>query len=116
MIFGLFKMIPSNYLFTNYIVIHRQNCFIQSELFSVARQARFPKLGSKLCWLKWQSKILPHSQEETSASEGNLNSYVSHLILFTYICLTATESLIHMKSLASGNHLLPSLESSTLQG
>ena len=39
-----------------YIVIHRQICFVLSELFSVAR---FPKLGSKLGWLKRQSKILP---------------------------------------------------------
>ncbi len=60
-----------------YIVIHRQICFVLSELFSVVRQARFPKLGLKPGWLKWQSKILPLSHEETSASEGNLNGYVS---------------------------------------
>ena len=30
-----------------YIGIHRQICFVLSELFSVARLARFPKLGSK---------------------------------------------------------------------
>ena len=30
----------------------------------------------------------------------NLNAYVSHLFLFTYIHLTATESSIHLKSLA----------------
>ena len=74
-----------------YIVIHRQICFVLSELFSLARYARFPKLGSKPGWL---------SQEKTSASEGNLNAYVSQLFLFTYISLTATESSIHMKSLA----------------
>ena len=39
--------------------------FVLSELFNVARQARFPNLGSKR-----QSKILPLSSEETSASEG----------------------------------------------
>ena len=83
-----------------YIVIHRHTCFVLSELFSVARQARFSKLGSKPGWLKRQSKILPFSHEETSASEGNLNAYVSNLFLFTYIRLTATESSIHMKSLA----------------
>ena len=80
-----------------YIVILRQICFILSELI---RQARFPKLGSKPGWLKRQSKILPLRLEETSASEGNLNAYVSQLFLFTYIRLTATEILIHMKSLA----------------
>ena len=31
-----------------YIVSHRQICFVLFELFSVARQARFPNLGSKL--------------------------------------------------------------------
>ena len=83
-----------------YIVIHRQICFVLSELFSVARQAKFLKLGSKPGWLKHQSKILPLSHEDTSPSEGNLNAYVSQLLLFTYIRLTATESSIHMKSLA----------------
>ena len=83
-----------------YIVIHRQICFVLSELFCVASQARFPKLGSKPGRHKRQSKILPLSYEETSASEGNLNAYESQLLLFTYIRLTATESSIHMKSLA----------------
>ena len=83
-----------------YIVIHGQTCFIQSELFSVARQARFPKLGSKPGGLKRQSTILPLSHEETNASEGNLNAYASNVFLFTYIRLTATESSIHLKSLA----------------
>ena len=52
---------PSVYIYI-YIVIRRQICFVQSELFSVARQARFPKLGSKPGWLKRQSKILPRAQ------------------------------------------------------
>ena len=83
-----------------YIYIY---CYPQtdlSELFRVTRQARFPKLGSKPGQLKRHSKILPLSHEETSESLGNLNAYVSHLFLFTYICLTATENSIHMKSLA----------------
>ena len=63
-------------------VIHRQICFVLSELFSGARHARFPKLGSKPGRLKRQSKILPLSHEETSASEGNLNDYVSQFLLF----------------------------------
>ena len=79
-----------------YIVIHRQICFVLLELFSVARQARFQKLGSKPGWHKRQSKILPLSHKETSASERNLNSYVSQLFLFTYIHSTATESSIHI--------------------
>ena len=91
---------PTNIYIYIYIVIHRQTCFVLLELFSVARQAIFPKLWSKPSWLKRQSKILPLSHEETSASEGNLNAYVSHLFLFTYIRLTATESSIYMKSLA----------------
>ena len=83
-----------------YKVIHRQICFVLSEIFSVARQTWFPKLGSKPGWLNRQAKILPLSHEETRASEGNLNAYASHLFLFIYIRLTATESSIHMKSLA----------------
>ena len=54
-----------------HIVIHRQICFILSELISVARHARFLKLGSKPGWLKRQSKTLPLSHEETSSSEVN---------------------------------------------
>ena len=49
----------------------------------MARQDKFP--------------ILSLSHEETSASEGNLNAYVSHL--FTYIRLTATKSSIHLKNI-----------------
>ena len=83
-----------------YIVIHRQTCFVLSELFNEATQARFPKLTTKPGWPKRQSKILPLSHEEISASEGNLNGYESQLLWFTYIRLTATESSIHMKNLA----------------
>ena len=46
-----------------YIVIHRQIYFVLSELISVSRQARFPKLGSKPGWLKRQSKILPQTKQ-----------------------------------------------------
>ena len=67
-----------------YIVIHRQICFVLTEIISVARQARFPKLGSKPGWLKRQSKILPLSHEETRASEGNLNGYESQWLLLIY--------------------------------
>ena len=48
----------------------------------MARKARFPKLGSKPGWLKRHSKILPLSHEETSASERDLNGYVSQFDLF----------------------------------
>ena len=51
----------------------------------MARQARFPKLGSKPGRLKRQSKILPLSNEQASESKGNLNGYESQLLLFTYI-------------------------------
>ena len=54
-------------------VIHRQTCFVQSELFSVVRQARFPKLGSKPGWLKRQPKILPLNHEETSRGSFDKN-------------------------------------------
>ena len=48
----------------------------------MARHTWFPKLGLKPGWLKRQSKFLPLSHEETNSSEGNLNSYVSHLFCF----------------------------------
>ena len=99
-IFKIFTLVGQTIYIYIYIVIHRQICFVLSELFSVARQVRFPKVGSKPGWLKRQSKILPISHEETSAREGNVSAYVSQLYLFTYIRLTATESSIHMKSLA----------------
>ena len=102
-----------------YIIIHRQICLVLSELISVARQARFPKLGSKPGWLKYQSKILPLSHEEARISKVNLNGYEPQLLLFTYIRLTATESSIHMNSLAytlMATQLLHSLESSALEG
>ena len=46
-----------------YTVIHRQICFVLSELISVVKQARFPKLGSKPGWLKRQSKIQPRGNQ-----------------------------------------------------
>ncbi len=78
--------------------------FVVSELFSVARHARFPKLGSKPGWFKRQSKILPLSDEETSASKGNLNAYVSHLFLFTYIRLTAIYIYIFTNLISTSIH------------
>ena len=102
-----------------YIVIHRQICFVLSELISVARRARFSKLGLKTGWLKRQLKILPLSHKEARASEVNSNGYESQLLLFAYFCLMATESSIHTKSLAymlMATQLLHSLESSTLLG
>ena len=83
------KVINKVFIEIIYIYCHSQtDCFVLSELFSEARQARFPKLGLKPGWLIRQSKILPLSHVETSTSEGNLNAYVSHL--FTYLRLTAT--------------------------
>ena len=72
-----------NYLYIYiYIYIYRHpqtDCFVVSHLFSVARQTRFLKLGSKQGRLKRQSKILTLSHEEISASKGSLNAYVSNL-------------------------------------
>ena len=62
------------YIF-KYIVIHSQIRFVISEFISVAKQARFPKLGSKPGWLKRQSKILPLSHEETSDNLVNVKGF-----------------------------------------
>ena len=68
-----------------YIVIHRQICFILSELISVARQARLPKLESKPGWHKRQTKILPLSHEEANASKVNLNKlWITIVIVSMY--------------------------------
>ena len=87
--------------------IHPQtDYFVVSQLFSVARHTRFSKLGSKPGWLIHQPKILPHSYEETSISEGALNAYVSLFVLCICIRSTANESLIHSRALpyATGIH------------
>ena len=86
-----------------YIVIHRQAI---SQLFCVARHVRFSKLTSKPGWFKHQSKILPHSHEETSVSEGILNSYISHLFCLHISTLLLPRDQFIRKALpyASGNH------------
>ena len=102
-----------------YIVIHRQTCFVLSEHFSVARQAKFSKLGSKPGWLKRQSKILPLSHKETSASKGNLNVlYVTIVFVYIYLLNGYQELDSHEEPriMLVANHLLPLLESLTLQG
>ena len=102
-----------------YIYSHPQtDCFIASQLFHVARQNRFSKLGLKPSWLKCQSKILLHSYKETSVSKRIFKHKYITFVLFTYILITATESSIHSKSLAlrKWQSLLPSLESSTRLG
>ena len=52
-----------------YIDIHRQICFVLSELISVTRHTCFPWLGWKPGWLKRQSEILPFSHEEPAAAK-----------------------------------------------
>ena len=95
------QIMMSTYIVNSYIhVIYKQICFVLSGLISVSREARSPKLRLKPGRFKRQSKNLSLSHEQANASEVNLNSYESQLLLFTYIRLTATESLIHMKSLA----------------
>ena len=74
----MFKWNIIRMFFDIYIVVHRQICFVLSELISLTR---FLKLGSKPSWFKCQSKILQLSHEEGSASEVNLNGYESQLWL-----------------------------------
>ena len=49
-----------------YIIIHRQICFVPSELSSAARHISFPYLGSKPGWLKRQSKPRGASSSEVN--------------------------------------------------
>ena len=95
-----------------YIVIHSQICFAPLELFGVTR---FPKLGSKPCWLRRQSKILVLGHEETSTSEGNFKRWCITIDFLFYICLLngyQEEPCITLMA----TYLLHSLESSILQG
>ena len=86
----VFRIIPFNTL--HIYCIYRSISFYQKSF------VRLEMLDSQR--FKHQSKILPLSHGETSASERNLNGYESQLLLFIYIRLPATESSIHMKQLA----------------
>ena len=69
-----------------HIYCHPQTeCFLVSQLFSMARQDRFPKLGSKPGWLKRQTKILPLSKRR------KFKRLWIPFVLFTYIRLTTRE-------------------------
>ena len=72
-----------------HIYCHPQiDCFVLPELFSVARQARFPKPGSKHSWLKRQSKILPLSHEESTHTHVYIYIYIYiyiHIFIYIYI-------------------------------
>ena len=97
-----------------YIVIQRQICFVLSELFSVARQARFPKLGWKPGWLKIHS-----ATRKLAQVKDNVNGYVSQLFLFNIYPPNGYWELdSHEEPCITlmATHLLPLLESSTLQG
>ena len=91
-------------------------CITTASLWLVT--LHFPSWDRNPGWLKRQSKIPPHSHEETSVSKGILNTYLITFVLCTYIRLTATESSIHSKSLTlhEWQPWLPLLESSTLRG
>ena len=84
-----------------YIYSHPQTDYlVVSQLFSVARHARFSKAGTEI--------RLTHTpiQDSTTQPRGNQHKRrnFKHLcitfVLFTYIRLTATESSIHSKGLA----------------
>ena len=81
-----------------YIYCHpHADCFVVSQVFSVAKHARFPKLGSNPGCLKRQSKILPRGNQRKQMKFKRL---CITFVLFTYISLTAIESSIQLKSLA----------------
>ena len=54
-----------------YIVIHRQLCFVLSEIVSVTRHISFPYLGSKPGRLKCHSKFLTIQPRGASSIEVN---------------------------------------------
>ena len=63
---------------------HRQtDCFVVSHLFSVVRDRRWSKLGSKPGWL-YDSRIFYYTAKQTQRKQRDFNVYVSLLVLFTY--------------------------------
>ena len=67
-----------------YIVIHRQICFVLSELICVARQY-LPEAGIETRLTQTPSQSFsPFSHEEILAAKKTLNGYESQLLLFTY--------------------------------
>ena len=68
-----------------YIVIHRQICFVLSELISVARHISFLQTGSKPSWLKRQAKPL------TLQPRGAISCEVN----FKWLWITITIVYIH---------------------
>ena len=57
----------------------QRDCFIVSQLFSVARHARFSKLGSKSDWLLRHVEILVHSHEE---AQRNIYHFLFRLHIY----------------------------------
>ena len=107
------------YLKYIYIVIHRQTCPVLSELFSVARQARFSKLGSKLGWLKRQSKNSTTQPRGNQRKQRKLKRlYITIVIIYIYPLNGYREHDSYEEPCITlvANHLLHSLESSTLLG
>ena len=80
-----------------YIVIHRQICFVLSELISVARQY-LPVAGIETRLIQTPSQSFsPLNHEEILATKYILNGYESQLLLFTYIRSTAAEISIKIR-------------------
>ena len=88
------------------------DCFVVSLLFSVARHARFSKLGSKPGWIICLPLILLHCHEETS------ERFETHMYHFYFLFKYISASRLHSKSLAlqEWQPLIPSQENSTLTG
>ena len=81
--FGLLAVFYGIPTFVDYLMSNNIYCypdsFVESQLFSVARQVRCLKLESKPCKLLPHPEFLPHSQEETQPKQRDFNAYVSLL-------------------------------------
>ena len=81
----------------------RTDCFVVSQLFSVARHVGCLKLGSKPTQLYVRFSILPLSQQSTYASSGIIRHYVAafvclHFALPDNRVLNSFEELLHYAS------------------
>ena len=76
--FGNLSLAPRIYIYCH----PKTDCFVISQLFSMARDARFSKLGSKPGQLYVRLSIIPLSQQANHVSSGIIRHYV-----VAFVCL-----------------------------
>ena len=103
-----------------YIYSHPQtDLFRYIRTLQWGKTGKIPEAGIETRLTQMPIQILPLNHEETRASEGHLNTYLSQLFLFYIYPLNGYRDLDSYEEpciTLVATHLLPSLESSTLKG